>query len=81
MTESDRTLARVEARLQRVEEKLDQLLQKFGGAPRGREEDEDMLAEVRELLRKNLKINAIKRYREITGCGLAEAKNAVEAME
>ncbi len=38
-------------------------------------------AEVRELIRQNRKIDAIKHVRERTGLGLAEAKDAVEALE
>lgn len=34
-----------------------------------------------QLLRTGRKIEAIKRYRELTGVGLKEAKDAVEAME
>jgi ribosomal protein L7/L12 len=34
-----------------------------------------------ELLQSGKKINAIKLYRELTGVGLAEAKNAVERIE
>ena len=37
--------------------------------------------EVRELLASGNKIAAVKRYREETGVGLAEAKAAVEALE
>lgn len=40
-------------------------------------DDED----IRELIRQNRKIDAIKLMREKTGLGLAEAKDAVEAME
>lgn len=36
---------------------------------------------VQDLLRSGQKIEAIKRYRELTGVGLKEAKDAVEAME
>ena len=36
--------------------------------------------ELQELMRQNKKIEAIKRYREITGLGLAEAKAAVETL-
>jgi len=36
--------------------------------------------ELRELLTSGNKIEAIKLYREETGCGLAEAKDAVEAL-
>ncbi len=37
--------------------------------------------EIRRLLAAGKKIEAIKRYREATGLGLKEAKDAVEAME
>lgn len=36
---------------------------------------------IRELLRQNRKIEAIKRLRDATGLGLKEAKDAVEAIE
>ncbi len=39
------------------------------------------LAEVARLAREGNKIEAIRLYREITGCGLKEAKDAVEQME
>jgi ribosomal protein L7/L12 len=37
--------------------------------------------QIQEALRRGDKIGAIKIYRELTGVGLAEAKQAVEAME
>ncbi|WP_063053616.1 ribosomal protein L7/L12 [Nocardia arthritidis] len=42
--------------------------------PRG-----DGMAEIDALLAQGKKIHAIKRYRELTGCGLEEAKDAVES--
>lgn len=42
---------------------------------------EDRLVEVQALLGSGKKIAAIKRLRELTGMGLAEAKNVVDAME
>ena len=36
---------------------------------------------IRELIRQNRKIEAIKRLRDATGLGLKEAKDAVEALE
>lgn len=42
---------------------------------------DDSFAEVRDLIRRGLKIAAIKLYRDITKASLVEAKNAVEAME
>ena len=44
-------------------------------------DDPDFDAELRSLLADGRKINAIKRYREETGAGLTEAKQAVEALE
>lgn len=40
----------------------------------------DPLVEVRGLKAEGRTINAIKRYRELTGVGLAEAKDAVDRM-
>lgn len=40
-----------------------------------------LVAEVRALLAAGRKIEAIKRYREATGVGLAEAKDVVDAFE
>lgn len=39
------------------------------------------MGEVRAFIAAGQVINAIKRYRELTGAGLLEAKNAVEAMQ
>ena len=41
----------------------------------------ELIDEVLQLLTEDRKIEAIKRYREGTGLGLAEAKQAVEALE
>jgi len=41
----------------------------------------DALSEVREQIRRGKKIEAIRIYREITGAGLKEAKDAVQAIE
>lgn len=42
---------------------------------------QEALAEVEELLLRNKKIEAIKLYREATGAGLKESKDAVEAIQ
>jgi len=42
--------------------------------------DEPFEDEIRKLIASSSKIEAIKRYREKTGTGLAEAKDAVEAI-
>jgi kynurenine formamidase/ribosomal protein L7/L12 len=44
-------------------------------------ESESVLAELLALLAEGRKIEAIKRYREVTGAGLAVAKETVEALE
>jgi ribosomal protein L7/L12 len=59
--------------LARIERKLDKLLDHFQ-----LEAADDGLAEVRQLAASGRKIEAIKKYRELTGAGLAEAKAAVE---
>jgi ribosomal protein L7/L12 len=43
--------------------------------------DPVMSPQIQEALRRGNKIEAIKIYRELTGVGLAEAKEAVEKME
>ena len=53
-----------------------------GAPPMTRVGDERIDADdIRELIRQNRKIEAIKRVRERTGLGLADAKDAVEALE
>ncbi|GAA2146117.1 ribosomal protein bL12 [Glycomyces algeriensis] len=66
--------------LARIERKLDLVMQHLGlhdyapPAP-------DPLTEVRALIGQGKKIQAIKVYRELTGVGLKEAKDAVEMLE
>lgn len=62
------------ARIARIERKVDLIMQSLGIVM-----EEDSLDEVRDLMHTGRKIEAIKRYRELTGAGLAEAKQAVEA--
>ncbi|GAA4534112.1 ribosomal protein L7/L12 [Amycolatopsis samaneae] len=64
----------LEHRLARVERKLDLVLGHLGVDEPGTE----LAGEVEALLRQDKKIVAIKRYREVTGAGLKEAKDAVE---
>ncbi|RSM41219.1 hypothetical protein DMA12_24760 [Amycolatopsis balhimycina DSM 5908] len=72
---TDRRLTRVDRRLARVERKLDAIADRLGVAV-----VEPELAEVTALLRQGKKIQAIKAYRESTGAGLAEARDAVERL-
>ncbi|MDA1360126.1 ribosomal protein L7/L12 [Glycomyces luteolus] len=66
--------------LARIERKLDLVMQHLeirDYAP----PEPDPFGGVRDLVRQGRKIQAIKAYREITGVGLKEAKDAVERME
>ncbi|WP_346094219.1 ribosomal protein L7/L12 [Streptomyces olivaceiscleroticus] len=71
---TDSRTRRLERRLRETERRLDLLLAHHGIA-----DDRPELAEIDDLIRRDRKIEAIKRYRELTGAGLAEAKEAVEA--
>ncbi|MBY8867526.1 ribosomal protein L7/L12 [Streptomyces sennicomposti] len=68
-------LTRADRRLARIEHKLDLILDHLGL----REED-PRLDEVAGLARAGRTIEAIKTYREVTGAGLKEAKEAVDRM-
>jgi len=63
-------------RLARIERKLDALLTHL----QIENPDDDEYREVRDLAAAGEKIAAIRRYRELTGVGLAEAKAAVESI-
>lgn len=68
-------IKRTDLRVARVEQKLDLVLDHLG-----LREAEPRMDEIDALLRDGKKIQAIKTYREITGAGLKEAKEAVERM-
>ncbi|PNE42510.1 MULTISPECIES: hypothetical protein [Streptomyces] len=71
---TDRRTKPLERRMARLEQKMDRLM-----AHLGMEEVEDpRMAEVDALLAKGKTVHAIKIYREVTGAGLVEAKEAVE---
>jgi ribosomal protein L7/L12 len=65
----------LERRLDRLEGKVDLLMQHVGVQQPGPDRD------VVNLARSGRKIEAIKRYRELTGAGLKEAKDAVERIQ
>jgi ribosomal protein L7/L12 len=69
---------RDQARLRRLEAKVDLLLRHAGLAT---EVEPGVPPEVLEALRRGEKIAAIKCYREATGAGLAEAKKEVEEIQ
>jgi len=68
-------ISRADRRVARVERKLDLIIDHLG-----LRDDDPRMAKVVTLLREDKKIQAIKEYREITGAGLVEAKEAVERM-
>jgi pantothenate kinase-related protein Tda10 len=67
-----------QARLRRLEGKLDLLLEHAGLA---NNDKVDVPPEVLEALRRGDKIAAIKFYQDATGAGLKEAKERVEAIQ
>ncbi|MFE2515033.1 ribosomal protein L7/L12 [Streptomyces mirabilis] len=68
-------LSRNDRRIARVEKKLDRILDHLGLA-----EPDPELEQVVALAREGRKIQAIKVYREVTGAGLKEAKDAVDRL-
>jgi len=62
-------------RMARVERKLDALLKKLEVDP-----DAEVHAEVLALAKAGSKIEAIKKYRKVSGVGLKEAKDYVESL-
>lgn len=68
-------ISRTDRRVARIEHKLDLILGHLGLT-----EPEPWSDEVNALVRDGKKIQAIKVYREATGAGLKEAKEAVEKL-
>ncbi|NJO41591.1 MAG: hypothetical protein HC769_09450 [Cyanobacteria bacterium CRU_2_1] len=66
-----------EWRLKRLEHQVDTLLQHLDI----KESEDSGLELVKELVRSGMKVEAIRRFRQQTGAGLAEAKRRVEALE
>ncbi|MBU3063770.1 hypothetical protein KO481_19820 [Nocardia sp. NEAU-G5] len=68
---------RLERKIQRLERKIDLVLEHLGIADPGAIAD---YAEIDELLQRGKKIQAIKRYRDLNpAAGLVEARDAIEA--
>jgi ribosomal protein L7/L12 len=85
LLEIKQRLALVETRLQQLFEHLDIAPRESAGGGGGwsggdAREPSDPIAdpEIQDLLAKGNEIQAIKRYRELTGLGLKEAKEAIE---
>ncbi|MFF9688466.1 hypothetical protein [Streptomyces sp. NPDC014623] len=67
---------RLDRRMARLERKLDLVLRHSGI-----QDDDPVVAEVAALVRAGREIPAIKKYREATGAGLLEAKEAVDRLK
>jgi hypothetical protein len=67
------------AQLDRIERKLNQILEHLGLDHDDPEDAFDLSAEERSLAAAGRKIEAIKQYRSRTNLGLKEAKDAVDA--
>lgn len=74
-------IARLRRRVDALEAALREVCERTGVDPAIVAAQPAVDAEVLELVRTGQKIHAIKRYREVTGAGLREAKEAVEAIE
>ena len=84
---ADRELLEIRQRLALVEARLQQLFEHLDIAPRGGgsasgsepvELDPNQDPEIQDLLAKGNETQAIKRYRELSGLGLEEAKEAID---
>lgn len=79
VTETDIML--LKSRISELEDKLQFLYRKLNIDYIDPNSDPALAPQVQEALRRGNKIEAIKIYRELTGVGLAEAKQAVERAE
>ncbi|MDL5202735.1 hypothetical protein [Streptomyces sp. ALI-76-A] len=68
-------ISRADRRVARVERKVDLILDHLG-----LREHDPRMDEVAALAREGRTVQAVKRYREITGDGLKEAKEAVDRL-
>jgi len=86
LLEIKQRLALIETRLQQLFEHLDIAPREgaggeggwWGGGDESGSPDPTADPEIQDLLAKGNKIQAIKRYRELTGLGLKEAQEAIE---
>jgi ribosomal protein L7/L12 len=78
----DRELLEIKQRLALIETRLQQLFEHLDIAPRDaperRELDPSADPEIQDLLAKGNQVQAVKRYRELTGAGIAEAQSAID---
>jgi ribosomal protein L7/L12 len=77
-----REVLEIKQRIAMIEARLEQLFEHLDLTPRdtagGEALDPTSDPEIQDLLAKGNEAQAIKRYRELTGLGLAEAQQAIE---
>ncbi len=69
------------ARLNELEDRLKFLYRRFNIDYADPNTDPALSPQIQEALRRGNKIGAVKLYRELTGVGLAEAKQAIDRAE
>jgi ribosomal protein L7/L12 len=76
----DRELLEIKQRLALVESRLEQLFEHLGVAPQEAPGPGDAIndPEIQDLVAKGNEAQAVKRYRELTGVGIAEAQRAIQ---
>ena len=79
VTEADILL--LKSRINELEDRLNFLYQRLGIEYADLNSDPIRSPQLQEALRRGNKIEAIKIYRELTGVGLAEAKEAIDRAE
>ena len=79
VTEADILLLR--SRINELEDRLNFLYQRLGIEYADPNSDPAGSPQIQEALRRGNKLEAIKIYRELTGVGLAEAKEAIDRAE
>jgi ribosomal protein L7/L12 len=79
---ADQQLLEIQQRLALVESRLEQLFEHLDLEPRsgdqGGQPDPAQDPEIQDLLAKGNEAQAVKRYRELTGAGIAEARSAIQ---
>ena len=79
ITEADFQL--LKSRVNELEDRLNFLYEKLNINDADPDSDPVRSPQIQEALRRGNKIEAIKIYRELTGVGLAEAKQAIDNLE
>jgi ribosomal protein L7/L12 len=79
VTEADIQL--LKSRINELEDRLKFLYERLNISYSNPGSDPILSPEIRQALQRGNKIEAIKIYRELTGVGLAEAKDAIDRLE